>query len=135
MIQELALTLFIIGTLGAIISIVVIPLATLASDAMEDQPDLLDWTPPAKPEFDGSTIEPEDGARLQQQLARVYALMRDGKWRTLDEISEATGDSPQSVSARLRDLRKPKFGGHDVQRDRIGKGLFAYRLAARAEAA
>lgn len=84
------------------------------------------------PDFDGSTINPSlDDARLRSLLARVEALMRDGQWRTLAEISAATGGSEASVSARLRDLRKAKFGGHTVDRRRRGEpeaGLWEYRL-------
>lgn len=79
--------------------------------------------------FDGQTYEPaHDEARLISQLARVQTLMRDGRWRTLDNIQEAIGGSLPGVSARLRDLRKTKFGGYTVQRRRVGGGLFEYRV-------
>lgn len=42
--------------------------------------------------------------------------MADGKWRTLQEISEITGDPEASVSARLRDLRKFEHGSNTVSR-------------------
>jgi hypothetical protein len=83
--------------------------------------------------FDGVTYEPEpDHDRLASQVARVFDLMKDGRWRTLGEIESVTGDPQASVSARLRDLRKDRFGGHEVQRRRRGlprRGLFEYRLA------
>ena len=79
--------------------------------------------------FDGETYEPAlDGARLSREYDRVFRLMRDGEWRTLADISEATGDPQASVSARLRDMRKPRFGSHTVERRRCGEGLFEYRL-------
>jgi hypothetical protein len=83
--------------------------------------------------FDGNTyIDPLDQRRLAGQLYRVTILMKDGVWRTLDEIAHATGDaSTAAVSARLRDLRKARFGGREVERRRRGdaaKGLFEYRL-------
>jgi hypothetical protein len=54
--------------------------------------------------FDGETYdEALDEDRLKTQLARVRALMWDQRWRTLDDISRATGDPQASVSARLRD--------------------------------
>jgi len=85
------------------------------------------------PDFDGLTyVRDFDHARLTGQLRRVATLMRDGTWRTLDEIRVATGDrSSASISARLRDLRKTKFGGFNVQRRSRGgriHGLFEYRL-------
>lgn len=80
---------------------------------------------------DGQTFDAVlDGERLAAQHKRVFTLMQDHAWRTLDEISEATGDPPASVSARLRDLRKERFGKHQVDRRRRTKGTFEYRVAA-----
>ena len=62
-----------------------------------------------------------------EQLVRVRELMRDGKERTLAEISEITGDPEASVSARLRDLRRPRYGLWTVKRKRVGS-LFYYWL-------
>lgn len=79
--------------------------------------------------FDGVTFDPtRDTRRLTAQHHRVKALMRDGRWRTLAEISEATGDPEASVSARLRDFRKTKFGGHGVDRQYVERGLYRYKL-------
>ena len=66
------------------------------------------------PHFDGSTYNAgQDWHRLTKQLDRVRGYMLEhGGWRTLREISVATGHPEASVSARLRDLRKPKFGGY-----------------------
>jgi DNA-binding CsgD family transcriptional regulator len=82
--------------------------------------------------FDGVTYEPaQDAARLTGQLDRVCNLMRDGQWRTLSEIAVRVGGSEAGVSARLRDLRKAKFGSYEVSRRRIGGGLWAYKVGAR----
>ncbi len=79
--------------------------------------------------FDGSTYEPyRDYDRLTGQLGRVFNLMRDGQWRTIPQIVEVTGGSPQSVSARLRDFRKDKYGAYAVERESMGGGMFRYRL-------
>lgn len=84
------------------------------------------------PHFDGSTYDPAfDYARLESQLWRVFGLMWDGEWRTLEQIAQATGGSEAGVSARLRDFRKPKFGGHTVNARRVGEpksGLFEYQV-------
>jgi hypothetical protein len=84
------------------------------------------------PEFNGSDYEPQfDKKRLSGQLLRVYTLMADGKWRTLSEIADSTGDPAASVSAQLRHLRKARFGSYEVQkrsRFRRSVGLFEYRL-------
>lgn len=91
---------------------------------------------PAAPDFDGAAFEHgKDQDRLKRQLDRVVRVMRDGHWRTYAEIAEATRDpetgetDPEaSISARLRDLRKEKFGGYTVERRRRSKGLFEYRV-------
>lgn len=85
-----------------------------------------------RPRFNGSDYVPErDDARLAGQILDVWNLMRDGAWRTLNEISSATGHPQASVSAQLRHLRKQRFGGHTVDKVHVGMGLFRYRLAPR----
>ena len=80
--------------------------------------------------FDGSTYDHErDSARLSIQFLRVFSLMEDGKSRTLDDISQITGDPTASISARLRDMRKPRFGSHKVTREYLGDGLYSYTLS------
>lgn len=97
---------------------------------MSDQPDL--FSPPPNRAFDGETYEPErDYVRLTGQLGRVFNLMKDGQWRTLTQISRITQGSPQAISARLRDCRKAKYGGHTVERKWVDSGLWAYRLITR----
>ena len=84
------------------------------------------------PKFGGVTYEPKhDEVRLTGQLARVRDCMADGLWRTLDEIKAVTGDQTQAISARLRDLRKIRFGMHTVERRRRGEpslGIWEYRV-------
>lgn len=98
-------------------------------EAMNEQP-LLD--------FEGATYEPaQDRVRLTGLLRDTFNIMRDGRWRTLDEIrvllaaecDRATSDA--SISARLRDFRKAEKGGHTVHRRRRGnaaKGIHEYKL-------
>ena len=82
-------------------------------------------------DFDGETYEPaRDRDRLRAQLDDVRMFMWDGDWHTLDQISVATSHPPASVSARLRDLRKSKFGAFVVEREYVERGLFRYRLSA-----
>lgn len=81
------------------------------------------------PHRDGQTYDhARDGLRLAAQHQRVLAYMSDGKWWTLAELAQRTGDPEASVSARIRDLRKPKFGGYKVAREYVERGLFRYRL-------
>lgn len=81
--------------------------------------------------FNGATYEPEfDYRRLNAQMRAVWECLRDGRWRTLAEIA-AYADYPEaSVSARLRDFRKRKYGGHNVERRRRdgAPGTWEYRL-------
>lgn len=81
------------------------------------------------PSRDGATYDhARDARRLAGQHARVLACMKDGRWRTLAAIAAATRDPEASISARLRDLRKERFGAHTVERRHAGDGLFEYRL-------
>lgn len=91
--------------------------------------------------FDGTTYEPTlDGERLGTQLARVFGIMCEARtsdqWLTLEQIARlilgrwGVKASEASVSARLRDLRKERYGGHKVHRRRVkgADGLFEYQL-------
>jgi len=79
---------------------------------------------------DGATFDPDiDEVRLNRQHKRVLRVMADGFWHTLHEISQATADPEASVSARLRDFRKLRFGGFTVERQRVkGAGTWQYRV-------
>jgi hypothetical protein len=79
--------------------------------------------------FDGADYQPRrDDDRLTGQIKRVWDCMKDSGWRTLGQISDETGDPEASVSAQLRHLRKPRFGGHDVTKEFVGNGLYRYRV-------
>ena len=80
-------------------------------------------------DFDGNTFDKnKDGRRLANQLRAVYDIMSDGQWHTLDQIERITGYEKQSISARLRDLRKTRFGSHTIERRRFTAGVYEYRL-------
>ena len=80
--------------------------------------------------FDGITINDErDNGRLNAQLQAVRCIMLEhSAWFTLSNLSYLTGYPEASVSARLRDLRKPKFGSFNVERKYVERGLWAYRV-------
>lgn len=81
--------------------------------------------------FNGSDYDSiRDDVRLGGQLCRVWEVMQDGKWRTLQQIADATQDPPASISAQLRHLRKDRFGNHEVQKNYLGNGLYEYCLVA-----
>lgn len=82
-----------------------------------------------RPKFGGFIFdEARDGPRLNRQTQTVFDLMQDRKWRTLREISRACNEPEASVSARLRDLRKPRFGGYNVERQHVAAGIWEYRV-------
>ena len=88
--------------------------------------------------FDGVTYTPKhDQKRLTGQLKAVYELWNGRlfrSWWTLREIAVNVEGSEAGVSARLRDLRKEKFGGHTVNKRHRGdpkRGLWEYQLERR----
>lgn len=83
--------------------------------------------------FDGSDYVPEfDNQRLIPQHERILNLMIDGKWRSLQEIADRTGDPLPSISAQLRHLRKARFGSYVVEKRIRGErleGLYEYKVS------
>ena len=82
-------------------------------------------------DFDGATYDPaEDKIRLNRQCYVVWAAMCRGGWFTLEQLETLTHEPQASISARLRDFRKPRFGGHTILRRRVEgeKGLHEYML-------
>lgn len=79
--------------------------------------------------FDGADYTPErDNVRLKGQMLRIWDVMKDGQWRTLQEIANLTSDPQASISAQLRHLRKKRFGAHEIEREYIINGIYRYRL-------
>ncbi len=86
--------------------------------------------------FDGRTASPADDPRLKTQLAKVRECLRRhlGEWMTIRQIGTETGlRHSASISARIRDLRKKKFGSFNIEERRAVNaettGLFEYRMA------
>lgn len=85
--------------------------------------------------FDGATYNHErDAIRLTRQWWDVWRSVNDGRWYTLREIARRSGHPEASVSARLRDFRKARFGAHTVERSYVGSGLYMYRITPNPEA-
>ena len=86
--------------------------------------------------FDGSTYDPiKEGARLTTEFERVLAVMLDGGWHTITEVTKKVSYPPYAsasengAAARIRDCRKEKFGGYIIERRRVkDAGLYEYRL-------
>lgn len=60
-------------------------------------------------------------------LTLVWNAAKDGEWHTTASLAARTGIIEQSVAARLRELRHPKFG-YRVERDQTGPHQFRYRI-------
>ena len=77
--------------------------------------------------FGGSTFdEAQDGERCRGQLARVKAVLSDGKPRTLTEVADAANVPLSTVGSRIRDLRKDFAGAFNVCSRRVSKGTWTY---------
>ena len=89
--------------------------------------------PPGRGEaFGGVTYDPDrDYTRLASALERVRAAVTGhrGEWWTLHQLAAIAQASEAGTSARLRDLRKPQFGGLPIEARRQIGGLWQYRLA------
>lgn len=100
---------------------------------------------PLRPAIDGDTFEPAlDEVRLVGQFALIWDVFERARrglvrseWVTLGEIRNIVSAyhrvtiSEASISARLRDFRKARYGGHHIERRRRGNpkaGLHEYRL-------
>lgn len=75
----------------------------------------------------------EDQKRLSRQHIAIRELMLDGVWRTVEDISKLTQEPNLcSISAQLRHLRKPEYGGYVVsRRKRFGTNQSEYRMIPR----
>lgn len=87
----------------------------------------------------GVEVVPESQAGVQHdlfgaldgQVGQVLEVLQDGRWHTLRQMAGELEIPEQSVSARIRDLRKPHFGRHTIERRKVAghPPIFQYRLA------
>ena len=74
---------------------------------------------------------PADKAKMASNRAAVLSLMLDGKSRSLRMIRAECGFDPETeVSARLRELRRPEYGGYEVKCWREPNRVYLYQLGA-----
>ena len=73
-------------------------------------------------------IPDRDEGRLKAQLYAIWNYIKDQHWFTLAEIEGELGYPQASISAQIRHLRKPKFGGHRIIKKYIDSGLWMYAL-------
>jgi hypothetical protein len=80
--------------------------------------------------FDGPNLTTADEVRLTGQLKEVHRLLSDGEWHTLKEIAAFAHGSEAGCSARIRDLRKSRFGGYRIELKRATEngGTWLYRM-------
>lgn len=75
-----------------------------------------------------------DPKKAAKSVHPVFKIMCSGRWLTLSEIGICLNLMnhhlpEQSISARVRDLRKPKYGGHTITRRATKtEGVFEYQL-------
>jgi hypothetical protein len=68
------------------------------------------------------TIRPGAGKRFGRRRQRdvlcdvMLSASQCDTWLTLDELAKLTQYPPASISAQLRHLRKPQFGGYAVEK-------------------
>jgi hypothetical protein len=59
----------------------------------------------------------------------IWSQLQDGDWYTLKELAFVGGCSEAGASARIRDLRKPKYGGYTIETQAAyGDVPWLYRL-------
>lgn len=63
-----------------------------------------------------------------KQVEQVKKLMSDGDWWTLAEISKVLKQPTQSISARIRDLRKKEFGSFFVVKRHLVNNIYEYKI-------
>jgi hypothetical protein len=64
------------------------------------------------------------------QIERILAALRGGErdWWSLPELAAETRVPVNSLSAQLRNLKKPEYGKHDIRRRVRHGNLHEYRL-------
>jgi hypothetical protein len=68
--------------------------------------------------------------KFDSQIAvLLHAIQADREWRTLEQLALVTGITAYSIGSQLRNLRKPRYGGHVIEKRRLNDGNYEYRLA------
>ena len=86
-------------------------------------------------EYFDFNAEPLSIKILNGQVLRYLRIRKSGWWEPCELVAKVlteTGTmvSDSSITARLRDLRKPRYGAHIIEkRKREGSRAYEYRLA------
>ena len=69
-------------------------------------------------------------AKCRRELLLDIFTANRGKWFTLYELCALVGGSQTGTSAKARDLRKPLYGGHNIEAQKKPgtKNTWEYRL-------
>ena len=59
----------------------------------------------------------------------ILNQLKDGRWYTLKELAFVAGITEAGASARVRDLRKPQYGGFTIDVVHGYGNTWLYRLA------
>lgn len=77
----------------------------------------------------GSDYDPKrDEQRLGEGYRRTFEVMKDGHWRTPQEIAELSGCRLDSA---LRFVRLTKKFGHTVNKEYVDHGIWKYQIVTR----
>lgn len=75
----------------------------------------------------GITLSVNEHVALGRQIKVILEFLWDNQWHSIDEISESTGVKITSTDAQVRNLRKEKHGGFDIEYKRFNN-VAHYRL-------
>jgi hypothetical protein len=70
----------------------------------------------------------EDGERVNKQHVSIREYMLVAGWKSLADIEKVLSYPQASISAQLRHLRKPVFGGYQVEKRRVGS-FWEYKVS------
>lgn len=76
----------------------------------------------------------DEETRINNQRGRVrqWLYANVGRWVLVEEFTfKKRGEGSAAITARIRDMRKARFGSHEIKCRRREAGLYEYKLVAR----
>jgi len=68
--------------------------------------------------------KPKEGSRAR----RIFDYMSNAGWANLNVVAKEMDIPHSSLTAELRNFRKPKKGSHTVEKKRVSANTYLYRL-------